>query len=436
MGASMTYRWALTVVVIALSSESFADDAVSAASIDSLIRQLSAPEFRIRENATRSIEQLGDSALPSLRKAQPHADPEVRQRLAQLIARLERNGLLAPKLVTFQADQTPVAEVFKKLSAQTGYKLATVQGGELLVTMRVENLPFWQAIDQICNQTGLGLQPHYDANGTTLTFAKLGRVSPHVVYAGPFRLSAMSFHHSTTLDLSVPQQLNPLARARTESLTFMFQVVGEPKAPLMSLGQPRIDGAIDDQGISLVAPANRFYESNYHHYFSGYRNPILQTQVQLNGHGSATMLRQLKGSLPVTFLAEQRPEIEISNIMKVKNQKFEGNQVSLEIDEVKEQPGKQYHIRATARRGGAENQHDYSWTNSLAQRVELFDDKGEKFQSQGFNWDNGTPTSVSGTFQFGDGGNAKLGKPSKLVYYNWITSQHQIEFEFKDLPLP
>jgi len=161
----------------------------------------------------------------------------------------------------------------------------------------------------------------------------------------------------------------------------------------------------------------------------------LQTQVQLNGHGSATAIRQLKGSVPVTFLAEQRPEIVINDILNVKSQKFEGNQVSIEIDEVKEQ-GKQVTIRATARRGGTENQHDYSWTNSLAQRVELYDAKGEKYVSQGFNWDNGTPASVSGTFQFADGGNAKLGKPAKLVYYNWIMSQHQIEFEFKDLPLP
>ena len=33
-------------------------------------------------------------------------------------------------------------------------------------------------------------------------------------------------------------------------------------------------------------------------------------------------------------------------------------------------------------------------------------------------------------------GNDKLGKPAKLVYYGWVTSQHQIEFQFADLPLP
>ena len=68
--------------------------------------------------------------------------------------------------------------------------------------------------------------------------------------------------------------------------------------------------------------------------------------------------------------------------------------------------------------------------------MELFDENGEKFRSDGFNWDSGTPTAVTGTFQFGDPGNAKLGKAAKFVYYNWVTSQTQLEFEFRDLPLP
>ena len=110
--------------------------------------------------------------------------------------------------------------------------------------------------------------------------------------------------------------------------------------------------------------------------------------------------------------------------------------VSLDIAEAKEAQGKTYQIAMTARRAGKDQPHDYAWTNSLHQRVELTDAKGNKFLSHGFNWTNGTPTSVQGTFIFGDGGNAQIGKPHKLTYYGWVTTQHQIEFEFKDLPLP
>ena len=61
----MIYRLMLAIVVVALGSVSFADDAVNTASVEALVRQLSAPEFRARENAVRAIEQLGDPALPA-----------------------------------------------------------------------------------------------------------------------------------------------------------------------------------------------------------------------------------------------------------------------------------------------------------------------------------------------------------------------------------
>lgn len=401
---------------------------------DQLIAQLGAKEYRAREAAARALAQRGEGALPAMRFALSTADPEIRRRLRQLIDRVEREGLLRPKLVTLHVEQKAVGKVFEELAQQTGYTLTCQQGDAQLVTFDCENVPFWQAIDQVCRQSGHGLQPYYDTNAG-LQFSKLSRPILHVQYSGPFRISAGSFNWNKTVDLNAQPQTNPLARPGTESLTFMFNVIGEPKTPLMSLGQPRVIQAVDEAGNSLAPPQNRGYEAGYHNYYYGYRNPLHQSQVQLLGHGGARTLQSLRISLPITFLAEQRPEITVEHVLKVKNQKFESPQVAFEIDEVKE-VGKQVHIRATARRNGSENQHDYTWTNSLGQRVELFDESGNKFRADGFNWDSGTPTAVTGTFQFSEQGNAKVGKAAKFVYYNWITSQTQLDFEFRDLPLP
>lgn len=406
-----------------------------ASDVEPLIRQLSAADYRQREDAMRQLEVLGEAGLPDLRKAQPHADPEVRTRLGQLIARLEQSHLMSPRLVSIAADQKPVAQVFEDLSRQTGYKLVCRQSERQLVSLNVDNMPFWEAVDAVCRQTGLGIQPYSDSN-SALTFYRVGRFTPHVVYAGPFRISAGSLHLSRTLDLVQPQQINPLNRPRSETLTLMFHAVSEPKAPLMSLGQARVLVAVDELGNSLVPPQGRFYESNYHHYYYGQRNPVLQSQLQLLGPGDAKTIKHLKATLPITILAEQRADLTINDILKVKKGKYESTSVSFDIEEVKELPGKQVHVRAVVRRNAPEGQNDYSWTNSLAQRVELLDATGRRFQSDGFNWDSGNPNSVTGTFQFGDGGDAKLGPAAKLIYYNWITTQHQIEFEFRDLPLP
>ncbi len=404
-------------------------------SVAQLVEQLSAADFKTREAAGRTLEAAGAAALPALRQAQSHPDPEVRKRLAPLIARLERDAMLSPRLVSIKAEQKPAGEVFADLARQSGYQLNCAQGNTSVVTLQADNVPFWEAIDLVCRQSGHGLQSYgNDAEG--LTFHRISQFSPHVCYAGQVRIAAAGFHLSRSLDLAVRQQMNPLHSPRSETLTFTFQLVGEPKAPLMSVGQPRLTLAIDDHGNSLVPQQGRTYESSYHDYSYAPRNAVRQTQVQLLGPGESQTLRHIKGTVPVTYLAEKKAELTIGDILAVKDKKFEGQQVILEIDEVKELPGKQVHIRATARRNANENQHDYSWTNSLAQRIELVDDQGQKFTSEGFNWDSGSPTSVTGTFQFNDGGNAKLGKASKLIYYNWITAQHEVGFEFKDLPLP
>lgn len=429
----MAFRTGLAMAAW-LSAATLLPAQAPAPSAEQLIAQLSAADFRQREAAAQALENLGEAALPAMRKVQPHADPEARQRLTSLIARGERAFLIAPKRVTINADQTPVSQVFAEITRQTGYKLSAQQTQGLLVTLRTENQPFWEVVDAVCRQCGLGLQQQYD-NTNTLTFFRAGRLTPNVCYAGPFRIAAASFHHSRTLDLSMPAA-NAVGRPLTESLTLTISVIGEPKVPLMSLGQPRLLDATDETGQSLVPPQARVYESNYHHYYYGQRNALMQTQVQLLGHGSAKTLRRAVGTLPLTMLAEQRPEIVVDDILKVKGRKFESGQVVLEIDDVKEQPNRQWSVRATARRNAAENQYDYTWTNSLGQRVELFDTHGQKFNTERFDWESGSPTSVAGTFHFGDGGNAKLGKPARLVYYNWITTQHQIVFDFRDLPLP
>jgi hypothetical protein len=400
-----------------------------------LIEQLSAPDFKVREVAAKSLETAGEAVLPALRQAQPHADPEVRKRLTQLIARLEKSFLLTPRLVTIKADQVPVGQVFADLARQTGYQLNCVPGNSDVVTINVDNAPFWEAMDQVCRQTGLGLQS-YGNDQDGLTFHRVGQYSPYVCYSGQFRVAAAGFHLSRSLDLAVRQQFNPLNPPRSETLTMTFQVVGEPKASLMSLGQPRLTLAEDAFGNSLVPPQGRVYESNYHDYSFSPRNAVRQTQVQLHGPGAAQSLRLVKGTVPITFLAEKRPELTIDDVMNVKDKKFEGSQITLELHEVKESPGRQVTVYTTVRRNVGEGQFDYSWTNSLAQRIELLDDQGQKFVCEGFNWDSGNPTSVTGTFQFSDGGNKKLGRAKKLIYYNWIMGHHEVDFEFKDLPLP
>lgn len=427
------------ILIVFLIGCSLAAGAIGgeAPTAEQLIERLGSRDFQTREAAAKAL-AVRDDALPAMKKALTHPDLEVRTRLEQLVADAERSALLSPKRVTLNLENVPVQDALNELSRQSGYRVE-LQGGmqNQLVSVSAKHITFWEALDKIANQAGLLLQQHHDMQGGLILMSH-NTMTPFVDYRGPFRVWATGFHYNKSLTFGSIPRSSPSIGQRSEQMSFQFSVVAEPKLPLLGLGQPKLVAALDDQDNSIMPPQAKggIYET-YHSGYYGYRNLVLQTQVQLVGPGAnARSVKIIKGTLPVTLLVEQRPEITVEQILTVKDKKFEGKDVSLEIAEAKEAPGKTYHIVMTARRNGKDQGHDYTWTNSLHQRVELTDDKGQKFQSHGFNWNNGTPTTVQGTFMFGEGGNAALGKPHKLTYYGWVTMQHQIEFEFKDLPLP
>ena len=115
-----------------------------------LIRQLADANYKTREAAGRALEDRGEAALSTMRAAQGDADPEV-------IARGERNGLLTPRIVTLHVSQMPVTQVFAQIAEQTGYKIGVQPGNAQLVSLDIDNVPFWQCMDLIGKQTGLAL---------------------------------------------------------------------------------------------------------------------------------------------------------------------------------------------------------------------------------------------------------------------------------------
>jgi hypothetical protein len=78
---------------------------------------------------------------------------------------------------------------------------------------------------------------------------------------------------------------------------------------------------------------------------------------------------------------------------------------------------------------------DYTFMNTIYQRLELFDGAGVKYQNYGSSWGGGPAGVMNLTLTFGHFG-GKIGSPKKFVYHHWVTKTHEISFEFKDLPLP
>lgn len=410
------------------------------------IEQLGERDFRIRDAASKALEKLGPDALPALRKAKEHADAEIRRRVSELIPALERTALLTPKLITLRMNNKSIRDAVAAISKQSGYPIdlwpeARFNGGreQSVFNFQLDNVPFWKALDHVCSEGGLSLQDH-GGNDGRIRLQFQDTMTPFIHHRGPFRIVAHGFNYSRNINFAqLPRNGTPVGQ-RSEFMNFTLAITSEPRLPLLGVGQIKLNEARDDRGSSMLMPEaeNNGYVANYPGY-NGYKTFMQQAQVNLaRPSQESSLAKVLKGTVPITLLTEQRPDIIIDPILKAKNKKAKSGTVELTVESVNEIQGqpKCFEVKLSISDTRKDNTQDYTWVNSLYQRIELHDAKGNRFMSRGFNWGNSTPTSMQGAYQFGDPGNGAIGAPAKLVYYTWVTMQHQVDFEFQNLPLP
>jgi hypothetical protein len=410
------------------------------AEIRKLIEQLGDSEFRKRDAASKALVLFGPRVLPELKQARENAEPEVRRRLDDMIPNLELAATLAPKLINLSVTKKPAKFILDEITKQTGYKMEFFAGGneQQVYDFNLTNATFWEALDKVCNETGMILQHGYGDD--RLRFNYQDSVVPHIYRDGPFRLVATGFNYNRSVDFSARPK-TPTATQRSEYLNFNFTLFVEPKLPILQLGAVKVLEAYDENRVSMV-PGNsgddldngwggrRFYR-----YGNGYRQYAQQASVNLLPTSEkARAVKYLRAVVPVTLLSEQRPEVVSDKVLTAKGKKVKFGQTHIHVEDVTETAGKQYQIRMSITEDGKDN--DYTWMNSLYQRIELVDGKGNKFQSYGTSFSSAGPGNAQVTFTYGPQGGAKTGVPTKLIFYAWSTVQHQVAFEFRDLPLP
>jgi hypothetical protein len=403
--------------------------------VEKLIEQLGGPEYKVREAASRALAERGEVALEAMRKAAATTNSaEVRNRLTTLIASQEKAIVLSPKRITIKMKDRPLQEAITEIAKQTGYRINLQNGQQRTITLDMEKATFWQVMDRICLEGGYTI---WQNEGQPMQLWQQGNYSPFNCYQGPFKIVANSIHYSKSINLA-QMPLNPVNNvARNENMQFQFTIQTEPKLPIMSVGQTTLTEALDEQNKSMVINGqhNVYYGHN-----GSYRQYNASSQVQLTWpNKESKTIKSIKGSIPVTLLAGTKPEIVIDDILKVlkdkKQASFSGPMTEIQIADIKEQNKTSIDIKMTVRnmKGDA---NDYNWSNSVPQHLEVQDAAGRKYFTQITHYEANNGTSMTANFNFNANGDGTIGPPAKLVYYQWTMLNHQIEFEFKDVPLP
>lgn len=411
------------------------------AAIGRLVEQLGDKNFRIRQAAGRALEDFGDEALPTLRGVLDSSDEEVRRRAEVLVQKIERNALLSPKRVSISMKDRSIEDVVKELARQSGYKLQYQGGQPRKISIDLQNVSYWQALEKICNDGHLS--PGFDDQQGIVYLYQQNTISPYTHHAGPFRVVAQNFNYSRYINLSnIPRNgSDPNSNPYDNSLNFGFLIQSEPKVPILAIGLPKLTRAEDENGVSLLPRLHEDSQANVAFYEGNgmYRNFQHSTGVAMAKPAKdAATAKVIKGKVAVTLLASTKPDVVIDKIAPGKKKLTgTGQSAEIEIEEITEQ-NKVWMITMIVKRQLRNGEaQDFNWMNSVPQKLELYDEKGQKFQSQGVtNFINNTPGSVHATYQFAPLNNATMGKATKLVLVEWLTLQHEVEFEFKDLPLP
>jgi hypothetical protein len=426
----------LLTVLTTLTTGAAADRAIPPKTAGQLVEQLGHRDFRQRTEAARKLETLGAGALPALRKALAHPDPEVRKRAGELVARIEAALALAPHRVSLVVRGKTIREVVDELARQTGYKIDLWgDDGRQLYSFDLKRVPFWVAVDEVCRAGGLTVQHGYGDDRLRLQKGEEGAAS-HVSYSGPFRVVPLQFQMHRTV------QFGARGPRRSETLTLDLRVFVEPGTPLLSIGEPTLDEAVDVENTRMRSGAPDEAEEST----SGFRgrsrfgngHATLSGDAQISlrrGSNRAQAVKVLRGSLPVTLLVEQKPVVVADRILSVKNKTVKVGTTTFEIAECTQTPNKQWQLRMALRE---ENNapDDYTWINSLYRRIELQDTAGNRLQMFGSSWGHSDTSNVRVAYTYGPASGGKSGPPARLVYQVWKTRPHLVRFEFKDLPLP
>jgi hypothetical protein len=226
-----------------------------------LLEQLDSPDQKTADAASAAILKLGGKVLPLL-PAEAGKYPERLKSLKDAIQAASKQSTGAT-LITIKGDSVRLSDALKAVGQQSGNNVVDLreQNGQEVtnptISLNLEKVPFFQALDEIAHKAGLSLNFYTAENAIGLLNAaampnvgnfepppQSSSASPYIRYQEAFRVSLNRI--SITRDYSAT---NVSAQANLQ-----MELVWEPRLkPLMLRLKPDQINAVDNEGREIKA---------------------------------------------------------------------------------------------------------------------------------------------------------------------------------------
>ena len=439
------------------------------------VAKLISPRSAEREAAQQTLEALGDAAYPALAAAADSSDLELRQKVASLLDAIEGRRLARPTMVALNFVDRPLSQVAQAISRSAGVTILVEPEGDArartkTITLKAESpVPLWDAVDRLASAGGLRLEA-----GTNLAFRQQQMFAMNRM---PQRRRVMA---GNELVLRFDDGENPTApafdagalrvtigslvlnRSRTfvrtpesagqpeATAVFMvgLQVRAEPRLTIAAVDDPRLIEARDERGQSLLAgPAAAAGPPNPRpgRGFEPFpRNQPIMFVLKLPDQPGQKIAR-LRGSFRALVVGRRGEPLTIP-LEGAEGKTFSAASSSVLVHTVRTAPdGRETTIEFTLDPlGGGTGQPIF---NPLDPRsglrpppvargqVEFFDAKGQLCH---------TVDLATVGMGFGSGGRTTImiqpppgtGPPTSARYYAATWAAVDVNFDFRDVPMP
>ncbi|HWE03593.1 MAG TPA: hypothetical protein VG326_14405 [Tepidisphaeraceae bacterium] len=403
-------------------------------SADSFLPRLASDVWQDRQRAADDLVRMGEDARPIVKQllARSLGDIDVRTRLETVRSLLDENRILGPSYITIHLKDADPKTVFEEVSRQCYSDLKPFpdnlfdQKDLPKVSVDIDRQPFWTAMSQISEKTGIDLQQYNE--GVRLMRGGFRVTSAYSAIQGPFLVVANSITRTQT---------EMLANGGGSSSEFCMQLVvySEPKLHVLSSSSTvKIDVAVDNAGNSLIptAPDNRGYYGGA----SGIWN--LYSQLKFPDKKPGTRIARFKGSADFVVQTKSQ-QIQIPDIVGIKEVTRVVADIPVVFHEMKKN-GEIWELRLSANPQALGPGRWNQFNQSVQSNLQVVDNAGQILDHRGMR-SRGTGNGIEFTLLFAKSmrpSDARSsGDPAKVLWEISTGSKEiNVPFEFKDLPMP